>query len=139
MRRHSCSPSQRSGWFAAVGACCLLAVAAPPPALAGQTHKPLGDPTPDIRPGSVRVALTTVTNGVFAPVAGITAAGHPTELYVVDQVGFLWEIGIGNRSQWPATPVKVLDVSDLVVGPSRDGDERGFLGAAFSPGHRCGL
>jgi len=134
MRHDSRPPSQRSGWFVAVGVCCLLAVAAAPPALAGPAHEPLGDPTPDIRSGSVRVALTTVTNGVLAPVAGITAAGHPTELYVVDQVGFLWDVGIGNRSQWPVTPVKILDVSDLVVGPSRDGDERGFLGAAFSPG-----
>ena len=91
-------------------------------------------PLPTSGRGTVRIALTTVTNGVFAPVAGITAAGHLTELYVVDQVGFLWDVGIGNRGQWPVTPVKVLDVSDLVVGPSRNGDERGFLGAAFSPG-----
>ncbi|HET9871156.1 MAG TPA: PQQ-dependent sugar dehydrogenase [Propionibacteriaceae bacterium] len=132
MRHHSRSP-RRGGRIAVVGALCWFVVAAAP-ALAGTAHEPLGDPTPDIRPGPVRVALTTVTNGVAAPVAGITAAGHPTELYVVDQVGFLWDVEIGNRSRWPVTPVKVLDVSDLVVGPSRDGDERGFLGAAFSPG-----
>ena len=133
--RHDSRPSSlRRGWLVAAGVCCVLAVAAPPSALAGTAHEPLGDPTPDIRPGSIRVSLTTVTNGVFAPVAGITAAGHPTTLYVVDQVGFLWDVGVGKRSQWPAQPVKVLDVSDLVVGPSRDGDERGFLGAAFSPG-----
>ena len=89
---------------------------------------------PDVRPGPVRVALTTVTNDVLAPVAGITAAGQPTHLYVVDQVGFLWDVPVGNRAQWPVGAAKVLDVTDLVVGPSRDGDERGFLGAAFSPG-----
>jgi glucose/arabinose dehydrogenase len=49
-------------------------------------------------------------------------------------VGFLWAVAVGNRNAWPVTPTTVLDVSDLVVGPSRDGDERGFLGAAFSPG-----
>ncbi|NUQ32742.1 MAG: CHRD domain-containing protein [Dermatophilaceae bacterium] len=133
MRNSSRSPSSRRGWFAAIGVSCVVALAAAP-AMASTAHEPLGDPTPDIRPGPVRVALTTVTTGVFAPVAGITAAGQPTRLYVVDQVGFLWDVPIGDRSQWPVATRKVLDVSDLVVGPSRKGDERGFLGAAFSPG-----
>ena len=127
------SPFWRSGRLALVGVCCAVTVAAAVPALASTAQEPVGDPTADIRPGPVRVALMTVTNGVFAPVAGITAAGHPSDLFVVDQVGFLWDVGIGSRHQWPVVPVKVLDVSDLVVGPSREGDERGFLGAAFSP------
>lgn len=133
MRHDSRHPSVRRGWGAAAGVLSLIAVAAAP-ALAGTGREPLGNPTADIRPGPIRVSLTTVTNGVFAPVAGITAVGHASDMYVVDQVGFLWDVGIGNRSRWPVRPVKVLDVSDLVVGPSRDGDERGFLGAAFSPG-----
>lgn len=134
MRRDSNSPSQRRGWFATVGLCCVVAVSAAAPAMASAAPEPLGDPVPDVRPGPVRVALTTVTNDVLAPVAGITAAGQPTHLYVVDQVGFLWDVPVGNRAQWPVGAAKVLDVTDLVVGPSRDGDERGFLGAAFSPG-----
>ena len=133
MRLDCRPPSLRKGWGAAVGVLSLVAVAAAP-AVADTAHRPVGDPVADIQPGPMHVSLTTVTGSVFAPVAGITAAGHARDLYVVDQVGFLWDVGIGNRRQWPVAPGKVLDVSDLVVGPSRAGDERGFLGAAFSPG-----
>ena len=99
---------------------------------------PLGDPLPDIEEARTQVSLTRVTGGVVAPVAGITAPGAPNRLFVVDQIGILWSVDVGDPAAWPVPTRPVLDVTDLVVGPSRDGDERGFLGAAFSP-HRPGV
>jgi hypothetical protein len=101
----------------------------------GRTPDPAGGPPLEIRSSPVQVSLTTVTDAVIAPVAGITAPGRDGDLFVVDQVGLLWDVNVSDPSRWPVhdAPPVVLDVKKLVVGPSRDGDERGFLGAAFSP------
>ncbi|NUO91106.1 MAG: CHRD domain-containing protein [Dermatophilaceae bacterium] len=111
-----------------------LALTLPQSAIAtgSSTPVPIGDPIgPRIQPGPVRVDLTTVTTAVTAPLAGITAKGHPNELFVVDQVGILWSLDLTAPA--PVTPTSVLDVSRLLVGPQNPKDERGFLGAAFSP------
>ena len=110
----------------------LLALSAGPATARGGVG--LGDPLPDVPRGDVTVSLTTVSDGVFAPVAGISAAGSPDQLFVVDQVGLLHAVDVGDPTAWPVPARTVLNVMDLVVGPSRDGDERGFLGAAFAPG-----
>jgi len=115
----------------AVGcAAALLAVSTGPAAARG--GEGLGDPLPDVPRSTVTVTLTTVSDKVLAPVAGITARGS-RELFVVDQVGVLHGIDVSDPRRWPVPARTVLDVRGLVVGPSRDGDERGFLGAAFSP------
>lgn len=122
---------RRVGALVAVAA---LSISLPQAALARSTdtHVPIGDPIgPRIQPGPVQVKLTTVTTGVTAPLAGITAPGHPDELFVVDQVGTLWSLDV--TSPVPVTPTSVLDVSSLLAGPLDPKDERGFLGAAFSP------
>lgn len=91
----------------------------------------LGDPLPDVREGRVQVGLRLVTDGVTAPLAGITAPGLPGEMFVVDQVGSLWSIDTGAGGH--VEPVEVLNVAALLAGPVDPKDERGFLGAAFSP------
>ena len=111
-----------------------LALALPQTASAdgSSTHVPIGDPIgPRIQRGPVQVALTPVTTAVTAPLAGVTAPGHPDELFVVDQVGTLWSVDLTAPA--PVTPTSVLDVSSLLAGPQDPKDERGFLGAAFSP------
>jgi len=87
---------------------------------------------PDIERGPVQVRLRLVTSDVTAPLAGITAEGRPSMLYLVDQVGQLKELDL--RLARPVARLRtVLDLSSLLVGPVDPKDERGFLGAAFSP------
>jgi len=125
LKRISAGGSRRAAWRGIVGGAgaCVLVVAVAGTAVAA--------PPLEIQPGNVQVSLTTIADNVSAPVAGITAPGGRDHLFVVDQVGFLWDVDVSSVRKVDA--VKVLDISDLVVGPSRDGDERGFLGAAFSP------
>ena len=113
-------------------AVAVLAVSAGP--ASGSGGDGLGDPLPDVPRSRVTVSLTTVSDQVVAPVAGITAPGNTRDLFVVDQIGLLHVIDVSNPAAWPVGARTVLNVMDLVVGPSRDGDERGFLGAAFLPG-----
>ncbi|HET7475457.1 MAG TPA: PQQ-dependent sugar dehydrogenase [Dermatophilaceae bacterium] len=51
---------------------------------------------------------------------------------MVDQIGQLKELDLTATRPVPRIPT-VLDVSGLLVGPQDPKDERGFLGAAFSP------
>src|SRR6478609_8810890 len=112
----------------------LLALSVVPPASAGggSVHDPVGDPVPGaIEPGPIQVNLTAITTAVTAPLAGITAAGRPHELFIVDQVGTLLSLDVTAPA--PVQPHTVLNVGALLVGPQSSTDERGFLGAAFSP------
>jgi glucose/sorbosone dehydrogenase len=129
-------PVRRLLVAAAVGVPLSLAAIASAPArsTSAAQHEPVGDPVPaPLVPGPRRVGLTTVTTAVTAPLAGVTAPGHPGELFVVDQVGTLWSLDISNPAAWPVRPRAVLNVADLLVGPTTPTDERGLLGAAFSP------
>ena len=109
-----------------------VAVAAPAQGDGGSGRQPVGDPVPaKIEPGPIQVGLTPITTAVIAPLAGVTAPGRPNELFIVDQVGSLLSLNVTAPA--PVVPVQVLDVSALLVGPVNSTDERGFLGAAFSP------
>jgi glucose/arabinose dehydrogenase len=122
-------PCMRLATSAGLG--LLLATTVGPAALAsgGGQREPIGDPVPGaIEPGPIQVDLTTLTTDVTAPLAGITATGRD-ELFVVDQVGTLVAVDVATGATSP-----VLDVSGVQVGPDTPTDERGFLGAAFSPG-----
>jgi hypothetical protein len=97
-------------------------------------NDPIGDPVPGaIEPGPIQVDLTTVTTGVVAPLAGITAPGDDDHLFVVDQVGTLWALDVSDPGAFPVDPTAVLSTQELQVGPETPTDERGFLGAAFAP------
>lgn len=108
-----------------------LAVSAGP-ATAGDDDG-LDDPLPDVPEARTSVSLTTVSDQVIAPVAGITAPGNAQDLFVVDQVGLLHAVDVSDPAAWPVPARTVLDITELIIPPSRDGDERGFLGAAFDP------
>jgi glucose/arabinose dehydrogenase len=129
-------PGRRLLVAAVAGVPLVLCAAVPAAADRGSPtrNRPVGDPIPArVAPGPVRVALTPVTTDVIAPLKGITAPGRDGELFVVDQVGVLWSLDVSDPAAWPVQPRPVLDVSDLTVGPDTPTDERGFLGAAFSP------
>lgn len=100
---------------------------------AGSEPDEIGDPLPDVPTSRTQVGLETVTRDVTAPLSGVTAPGRPSMLYLVDQVGFLKELDV--TAPWPVADLPtVLDVTALLGGvPASPKDERGFLGAAFSP------
>ncbi|HET9872778.1 MAG TPA: PQQ-dependent sugar dehydrogenase [Propionibacteriaceae bacterium] len=132
VRRHSHSQTRR-GLRLLAGSVGLLASAmmVAGPAVGSEPGR-IGDPLPDVPPGPVQVGLESVTRDVIAPLAGIVAPGRPNMLYLVDQVGQLKELDL--TAPRPVTSVPTaLDVSSLLVGPQDPKDERGFLGAAFSP------
>jgi glucose/arabinose dehydrogenase len=100
------------------------------PALAQNT--PLADPIPGTLPASaVRVSLRPLLSHLTAPVAGAVAPGEPDTLYIVDQVGKIWQApvaGIGLKK----APALFLDVGSRLVALGEH-DERGLLGMAFHP------
>lgn len=85
-----------------------------------------------VRTGGVKIGLEKVTDGLTAPLKGVTAPGHRDRLFVIDQVGRLVSVDLsaGQSSV-------ILDVSarlvPLGVGGPNTFDERGFLGVAFHP------
>ena len=78
------------------------------------------------------VGLQTVATGLTAPVSGVAAPGDSQHLYVVDQIGEVYKINLGNGQKRI-----FLDVKNLLVPlglPVLGGyDERGLLGLAFHP------
>lgn len=96
---------------------------------------PIDDPIPGhIEDGAVQVELETLTEGagLTAPNWGTFAPGHPGVLFVVDQDGPLWAIdtSTGRKNRYLDTRRLLVP---LGVGGPGTFDERGFLGAAFSP------
>lgn len=95
-------------------------------------NTPLGDPIPGTLPAStVEVSLRQMASNLTAPVAGAVAPGEPAKLYVVDQVGKIWKVGVG-RGNVQKLPALFLDVSARLI-PLGERDERGLLGLAFHP------
>jgi glucose/arabinose dehydrogenase len=85
-----------------------------------------------VRTGGVKIGLAMVTEGLTAPLKGVTAPGHRGRLFVIDQVGRLVSLDLATGRQ-----AVVLDVSarlvPLGIGGPNTFDERGFLGTAFHP------
>lgn len=95
------------------------------------THEPIDDPIPGhIADGAIQLELQTVAEGagLTAPNWGTYAPGLPAFLFVVDQDGPLWAVDTRTGAK-----NLFLDTSSLLVPIVREFDERGFLGAAFSP------
>lgn len=93
---------------------------------------PPGDVLPPITAAPVRVGLKTIATGLRSPIFATSTHALPNYLFVVDQVGKLWRIDLRDDSR-----VLYLDVTPLLVKLGipqiGGGDERGFLGIAFSP------
>jgi len=102
----------------------------------------LADPIPEPIPTShVRVALSTVAEGMTAPIGGLSAPGDPKRFYVHDQDGQIFLLGRaradGTRPQRMVADLRDLLVDNLgAVIPGLAYDERGLLGLAFRPDFR---
>ena len=112
------------------------ALMAAPTLLFGATNVPLEDPIPGAIPNSaVTVDLKTIATGFISPITAAVAPGDEEHIYVVDQVGKLYRVQVGDHKA-PGTPTLYLDVSSRLVKLglfSINYDERGFLGMAFHP------
>ena len=131
-------PNVHSAMRRRAGAMLITAaLMAVPTLLFGATNVPLDDPIPGVIPASaVTVDLKTIATGIIAPVTGAVAPGDEDHIYVVDQVGKLYRIQVGENKS-AGTPTVFMDVSSLLVKLGLFGklnyDERGFLGMAFHP------
>jgi len=82
--------------------------------------------------GGLKLKLEVLTEGLTAPLWGVSAPSITDYMYVIDQVGSIWsvELATGNKEL-------VVDLSSLLVSigiPEFGGfDERGLLGIAFHP------
>jgi len=90
---------------------------------------PIGIP---IFSGGLKLKLEVLSEGLTAPLWGVSAPTISDEMYVIDQVGSIWsvELSSGNKEL-------IVDLSQLLVAigiPEFGGfDERGLLGIAFHP------
>ena len=107
---------------------------------AGATHTDVIE-TP-IEASSVPIDLELVADGFTTPLWAINSPGDFRRLYVVDQVGKIWSVGLNPTAG--NDRLLFLDVGvdglDLLVplgafGPGTF-DERGLLGLAFHPDYR---
>jgi glucose/arabinose dehydrogenase len=96
---------------------------------------PPGCIKPDLpRPeqGAIRAGVQPITSGMVSPTFGTTAPGHADSLFVVDQIGRLWQVNLVSHTKRLFLDVRSLLVPLGIFGPGTY-DERGFLGLAFHP------
>jgi glucose/arabinose dehydrogenase len=83
-----------------------------------------------------KISIEVVSQGMTAPLKGVSAPGLPNHLFVPDQPGTLWVVDLTNRdpdkNKSPFLDVRALLVTLGVCGPGTF-DERGLLGVAFHP------
>ncbi len=96
---------------------------------------PLTDPIPEpIATGDQQIRLRTVVTGLTAPNWATAVPSEPQYLYVVDQMGVIWQVDL-----LASTKRVFLDLSSRLIslGVRGEGsyDERGFLGLAFHPNY----
>lgn len=100
----------------------------------------LADPIPGRIPiGSMTVGLRTVASGFVSPNYATVAPGVGQRLFVVDQVGKIWNVDLsarrsGRRSLFADLSPLLVRLGDTV--PGLRYDERGLLGLAFSPDYQ---
>ncbi len=118
---------------AAVGA---VLVAAP----AGAAGRGLADPIRGRIPtSSVSVGLRTVSTGFVSPNYATAAPGVEQRIFVVDQVGKIWNVDLsgahyGRKTLFADLSRVLVRLGDVLPGTRYD--ERGLLGLAFSPDYQ---
>lgn len=127
----------KNAWllFATTGSLVLAIVISAPGAVAHPPDNPFDDTIfAPIEPGGPRIALETVAMGLTAPLKGVVAPGQPSRLYVVDQPGVVWAIGLETGAKSVFLDVRSRIVPLGFLGPGTF-DERGLLGLAFHPNY----
>lgn len=84
------------------------------------------------RDGCLQLCLEEVANGLRNPLAMVHANDGTHRFFVAEQVGLVWTY-LPDRSKLE-TPF--LNITKTVLTSSWEGDERGFLGLTFHPGHK---
>lgn len=114
----------------------LVLAAAP----AGAAGRGLADPIPGRIPASsFSVGLRPVATGFVSPNYATTAPGVRQRLFVVDQVGKIYNVDVsaahyGRRTLFADLSPLLVRLGD--VQPGIPYDERGLLGLAFSPDYQ---
>jgi glucose/arabinose dehydrogenase len=85
--------------------------------------------------GGFPLGLEIAANGLTAPLKAISAPGHQSHLFVVDQTGQLWSVNLTTSTKTLVLNVSSRLVTLGVLGPNTF-DERGFLGVAFHPNYQ---
>ena len=93
---------------------------------------PIQNPLPSIATGEV-IALHSVANGFVAPNLAIPAPGIAGHLFVVDQIGEIWQVDLasGDKTLLLDLSAELIEVGQLFG--ANTFDERGLLGLAFHP------
>ena len=89
---------------------------------------PLIDPIPGSIPYGEQIALEDIADGFIAPNYATPAPGLEGYLFVVDQIGKIWQVDLSDGSK-----TVFLDVSSQICDLNTGYDERGLLGLAFHP------
>jgi glucose/arabinose dehydrogenase len=89
---------------------------------------------PPVREGDLAIKLTPIAGGMIAPNTGTAAPGRPGRLFVVDQVGIVWDVDLETGQAVVFLDARALIVPLGVLGPGTF-DERGLLGLAFHPNY----
>lgn len=82
--------------------------------------------------GCLQLCLEEVANGLRNPLAMVHANDGTHRFFVAEQVGLVWTY-LPDHSKLE-TPF--LNITKTVLTSSWEGDERGFLGLTFHPGHK---
>lgn len=122
-------------FLAGAGMAALLATALAGPTLALGPRLP--DPIPEPIPqGNLTINLETIASGLHNPVTGAVAPGDRKHLYVGEQNGKIWKVGVRGEA---SAPTLFGDLSGVVLPLGCFGinyDERGLFGIAFHPDYR---
>ena len=120
---------------AAVSSCLAIATLS---GAAWAANVKIEDPIPGLIPASpIKVNLETIMSGLISPVGGAVAPGLPNRIFVLDQIGKIWSVGVYGADRGDKSTL-FLDVSSRLVPlglfKPLNYDERGLLGLAFHPG-----
>ncbi len=124
--------------FAAVTAVAVATVLASNPASAAS--RGLANPISGRIPASAfSVGLKTVASGFVSPNYATAAPGVQQRIFVVDQVGKIYNVDIsrahhGQKSVFADLSRRLVRLGDVLPGTRYD--ERGLLGLAFSPDYQ---
>jgi glucose/arabinose dehydrogenase len=87
-----------------------------------------GAASAQIHPGSIRIELRSVAEGMTAPIFATHAGDNSGRFFILDQTGKIFILHNGQ-----ILPTPFLDLSNEIVTVNTGFDERGLLGLAFHP------
>jgi len=77
----------------------------------------------------IAIDVDEIATGFVSPVQIVTAPGHNSRRFVIDQIGKIWGLNPAGQRM----PEPFLDISSKITPLTPAYDERGLLGLAFHP------